>query len=163
MMKIGFLLNIVLLLCFICSQALIWLLDGTLVTALVQLLDHQSTVFRKSSAINQSSTAPTRQASKAALSNSSTSSTTSARRTSASGGYQSSQNNIFQNGVHHHHQRTRNSGGKPTAYERASNQHLTQLKKEKAEVKTDKNSNMTASKDVPSQEVQVDEPLAFVP
>ena len=38
-MKIGFLLNIVLLLCFICSQALIWLLDGTLVHALTQLLD----------------------------------------------------------------------------------------------------------------------------
>ena len=46
-MKIGFLLNIVLLLCFICSQALIWLLDGTLVNGLVQLLDRQSTVFRK--------------------------------------------------------------------------------------------------------------------
>ena len=48
-MKIGFLLNIVLLLCFICSQVLIWLLDGTLVNSLVQLLDKQSTVFRRAS------------------------------------------------------------------------------------------------------------------
>ena len=46
-MKIGFLLNIVLLLCFICSQVLIWLLDGTLVQGLAQLLDKQSTVFRR--------------------------------------------------------------------------------------------------------------------
>jgi len=46
-MKIGFLLNIVLLLCFICSQVLIWLLDGTLVHSLAQLLDKQSTVFRR--------------------------------------------------------------------------------------------------------------------
>ena len=52
-MKIGFLLNIVLLLCFVCSQILIWLLDGTLVNSLVQLLDKQSTVFRR-----VSSTAP---------------------------------------------------------------------------------------------------------
>ena len=49
-MKIGFLLNIVLLLCFICSQVLIWLLDGTLVNSLVQLLDKQSTVFRRATA-----------------------------------------------------------------------------------------------------------------
>ena len=49
-MKIGFLLNIVLLLCFICSQVLIWLLDGTLVNSLVQLLDKQSTVFRRAGA-----------------------------------------------------------------------------------------------------------------
>ena len=46
-MKIGFLLNIVLLLCFICSQVLIWLLDGTLVQGLAQLLDKQTTVFRR--------------------------------------------------------------------------------------------------------------------
>ena len=45
-MKIGFLLNIVLLLCFACSQVLIWLLEGTLVQSLAQLLDKPSTVFR---------------------------------------------------------------------------------------------------------------------
>ena len=46
-MKIGFLLNIVLLLCFICSQSLIWLLDGTLFHSLAELLDKQSTVIRR--------------------------------------------------------------------------------------------------------------------
>ena len=49
-MKIGFLLNITLLLCYVCSQVLIWLLDGTLVNSFVQLLDKQSTVFRKATA-----------------------------------------------------------------------------------------------------------------
>ena len=95
MMKIGFLLNIVLLLCFICSQALIWLLDGTLVTGLVQLLDHQSTVFRRNPAVGVQNTAntapPRRTTSKAAQSY-----TTAAAKKPV-------ESNVFQNGVHHHH------------------------------------------------------------
>ena len=37
-MKIGFLLNITLLLSFVCSQLMIWLLDGTLIKGLSQIL-----------------------------------------------------------------------------------------------------------------------------
>ena len=46
-MKVGFLVNIMLLLCFICSQLLIWLIDGTLVTTLAELLNMQTSVFNK--------------------------------------------------------------------------------------------------------------------
>lgn len=48
-MKVGFLVNIMLLLCFICSQLLIWLIDGTLVKSLAELLNMQSSVFTQSS------------------------------------------------------------------------------------------------------------------
>ena len=41
-MKIGFLLNITLLLCFVCSYLLLWLIDGTLVRNLVLLFDGNS-------------------------------------------------------------------------------------------------------------------------
>ena len=68
-MKIGFLLNIVLLLCFICSQVLIWVLDGTLVNSLVQLLDKQSTVFRKAGTVDSKSQASTRHAASSNSSN----------------------------------------------------------------------------------------------
>ena len=57
-MKIGFLLNIVLLLCFICSQVLIWLLEGTLVQSLASLLDKQSTVFRRAGGPSATSAIP---------------------------------------------------------------------------------------------------------
>ena len=45
-MKIGFLLNITLLLCFLASQLLIWFIDGTLVRGLTQLLDMNSQVYQ---------------------------------------------------------------------------------------------------------------------
>ena len=48
-MKFGFLLNIMLLLCFVCSQLLIWLIDGTLVMTLAELLNMQSSVFTQQS------------------------------------------------------------------------------------------------------------------
>jgi hypothetical protein len=48
-MKVGFLVNIMLLLCFICSQLLIWLIDGTLVNTLAQLLNVQASVFSRDS------------------------------------------------------------------------------------------------------------------
>lgn len=38
-MKIGFLLNLTFLLCFIVTQVLIWLLDGTLVHTIAELLN----------------------------------------------------------------------------------------------------------------------------
>jgi len=38
-MKIGFLLNLTFLLCFIVTQLLIWLLDGTLIHTVAQLLN----------------------------------------------------------------------------------------------------------------------------
>ena len=44
-MKIGFLLNITLLLCFISAQLLKWLIDGTLVHSLAQLLNTETTLF----------------------------------------------------------------------------------------------------------------------
>ena len=37
-MKIGFLLNITFLLSFICSQIMLWLLDGTLIQGLFKML-----------------------------------------------------------------------------------------------------------------------------
>ena len=46
-MKIGFLLNIMLLLCFAFSQVIIWLLEGTLVQSMAQLLDKPTTVLRR--------------------------------------------------------------------------------------------------------------------
>ena len=46
-MKVGFLVNIMLLLCFVCSQLLIWLIDGTLVNTLSELLNMQTTVFQR--------------------------------------------------------------------------------------------------------------------
>ena len=49
LMKFGFLLNIMLLLCFVCSQLLIWLIDGTLVMTLAELLNMQSSVFTQQS------------------------------------------------------------------------------------------------------------------
>ena len=51
-MKIGFLLNITLLLCFVCSQLLIWLIDGTLVRSMAELLNMQSDVFAGSQSSN---------------------------------------------------------------------------------------------------------------
>ena len=99
-MKIGFLLNIVLLLCFICSQVLIWLLDGTLVHSLAQLLDKQSTVFRNRPAAAES---------------------VKSAKPSASSQAQSVQNSMQSNGVHYHHQKSR---GKPTAYERVAHQYF---------------------------------------
>ena len=48
-MKVGFLVNIMLLLCFVFSQLLIWLIDGTLVLTLAELLNMQTTVFTRSS------------------------------------------------------------------------------------------------------------------
>lgn len=56
-MKVGFLINIMLLLFFFCTQFLIWLVDGTLVMTLLDLLDMESTVFTRSSAWNQYQTA----------------------------------------------------------------------------------------------------------
>ncbi len=47
-MKVGFVVNIMLLLCFVCSQLLIWLVDGTLVMTLAELLNMQSNVFSSS-------------------------------------------------------------------------------------------------------------------
>ena len=44
-MKIGFLLNITLLLCFVCSYILLWLIDGTLVRNLVLLFDGNSSLL----------------------------------------------------------------------------------------------------------------------
>ena len=44
-MKVGFVVNIMLLLCFVCSQLLIWLIDATLVMTLAELLNMQSNVF----------------------------------------------------------------------------------------------------------------------
>lgn len=38
-MKIGFLLNLTFLLCFLVTQLLVWLLDGTLVRTLAELLN----------------------------------------------------------------------------------------------------------------------------
>lgn len=38
-MKIGFLLNLTLLLCFLVTQLLIWLLDGTLIQTVAELLN----------------------------------------------------------------------------------------------------------------------------
>ena len=38
-MKIGFLLNLTFLLCFLVTQLLMWLLDGTLIHSLVELLN----------------------------------------------------------------------------------------------------------------------------
>ena len=52
-MKIGFLLNITLLLCFVCSYLLLWLIDGTLVRNLAQLFDINSTVLQHDSAIKK--------------------------------------------------------------------------------------------------------------
>ena len=46
-MKIGFLLNITLLLCFVSAQLLKWLIDGTLVHSLAQLLNTETTFFFK--------------------------------------------------------------------------------------------------------------------
>ena len=47
-MKIGFLLNLTLLLCFVVTQLLIWLLDGTLVQTLAELLNMKAFVMDKS-------------------------------------------------------------------------------------------------------------------
>lgn len=44
-MKVGFLVNIMLLLCFVCSQLLIWLIDGTLVMSLAELLNMETAVL----------------------------------------------------------------------------------------------------------------------
>lgn len=38
-MKIGFLLNVTFLLCFLVTQLLMWLLDGTLVNTFAELLN----------------------------------------------------------------------------------------------------------------------------
>ena len=46
-MKIGFLVNLTLLLCFVCSQLLLWLIDGTLVRCLAQLLNSQTQVLQE--------------------------------------------------------------------------------------------------------------------
>lgn len=42
-MKIGFLLNLTFLLCFIITQLLIWLLDGTLIQTVAELLNIRPT------------------------------------------------------------------------------------------------------------------------
>ena len=44
-MKIGFLLNLTFLLCFIVTQLLIWLLDGTLVRTFAELLNMKPFIF----------------------------------------------------------------------------------------------------------------------
>ena len=46
-MKIGFLVNLTLLLCFLFSQLLLWVLDGTLVRSLAQLLNSQPQLFQE--------------------------------------------------------------------------------------------------------------------
>eukprot|EP00347_Sterkiella_histriomuscorum_P016600 403352566 len=46
-MKIGFLLNLTFLLCFIVTQLLIWLLDGTLVRTFAELLNMKPFIFDK--------------------------------------------------------------------------------------------------------------------
>ena len=46
-MKIGFLLNLTFLLCFIFTQILIWLLDGTLVRTFAELLNMKPYIFDK--------------------------------------------------------------------------------------------------------------------
>ena len=51
-MKIGFLLNLTFLLCFIVTQLLIWLLDGTLVHTFAELLDIKPLFFSTSSGHN---------------------------------------------------------------------------------------------------------------
>ncbi|TNV79179.1 hypothetical protein FGO68_gene15906 [Halteria grandinella] len=52
-MKIGFLLNLTFLLCFIVTQLLIWLLDGTLVHTIAELLNIRpfsgTSIFERSS------------------------------------------------------------------------------------------------------------------
>ncbi|CDW74034.1 UNKNOWN [Stylonychia lemnae] len=47
-MKIGFLLNLTFLLCFIVTQLLIWLLDGTLVRTFAELLNMKPFIFEQS-------------------------------------------------------------------------------------------------------------------
>ena len=51
-MKIGFLLNITLLLSFVCSQLMIWLLDGTLIQSITQMLYRPSYMMYKREASN---------------------------------------------------------------------------------------------------------------
>lgn len=46
-MKIGFLLNLTFLLCFIVTQVLIWLLDGTLIKTFAELLNMKPFLFDK--------------------------------------------------------------------------------------------------------------------
>ena len=46
-MKIGFLLNLTFLLCFIVTQMLIWLLDGTLVHTFAELLNMKPFILDK--------------------------------------------------------------------------------------------------------------------
>jgi hypothetical protein len=50
-MKIGFLLNVTFLLCFIVTQLLIWLLDGTLIRTMAELLNIRpfASIFERNS------------------------------------------------------------------------------------------------------------------
>lgn len=47
-MKIGFLLNVTFLLCFVVTQLLVWLIDGTLVKTFAELLNMKPFLFDKS-------------------------------------------------------------------------------------------------------------------
>lgn len=51
-MKVGFLLNLTFLLCFLVTQLLIWLLDGTLVRTFAELLNMKPFIFDKSALRN---------------------------------------------------------------------------------------------------------------